>query len=183
MVNNTKDLVNFLLNNYLKEINIAVDMTVGNGNDSKIILEFLKPDKLYCFDVQKRAIENSKNLIGIRENVHFILDTHANVDVYVKDRIDFAIYNLGYLPTGDKKITTLSKDVILSIEKLLKLLKEEGVIIITFYPGHENGKIEAEEISNHLSKLPQKDFSILKFEFLNQMNNPPFVIMVTRLKI
>lgn len=182
MVNNTKDLIKFLLKNYVEKVEIAVDMTVGNGNDSKAILETLNPKKLYCFDIQEVAIENSKKLIGNIENVKYILDSHCNLDRYVEEKIDFAIYNLGYLPNGDKSITTISKDVIESLEKLLENLNDKGKIILTFYPGHESGKIESEEISDFLSKLSQKIFSIIKFEFINQQNNPPYVIMISKIK-
>lgn len=182
MVNNTKDLIKFLLENYIKKVEVAVDMTLGNGKDAKNILEITEPKKLYCFDIQKIAIENSKKLIGDFENIKFILDSHTNLDKYISDKIDLAVYNLGYLPTGDKFITTLSEDVILSLKKLLDMLNDEGKIILTFYPGHESGKKESEEVSIYLSTISQKYFSIIKFDFINQKNNPPFVIMISKIK-
>lgn len=32
---------------------IAVDMTAGNGFDSKFILDEINPEKLYAFDIQE----------------------------------------------------------------------------------------------------------------------------------
>lgn len=183
MGNNTKSLIDFLMKNYVNKVDIAVDMTLGNGNDAKNILDILKPEKLYGFDIQKEAISNTHKLLGEEyKNYELILDSHVNIDRYIDCRIDFAIYNLGYLPSGDKNITTLSSDVILSLEKIINMLNINGNVILTFYPGHEQGMIESLEIKEYLSKLSQKNFSIIKFDFINQKNNPPFVIMINKLK-
>ena len=67
-----------------ENINIAVDMTAGNGHDSKFILENNKPQKLFAFDIQELAKENTLDLIGENPNFSFILDIHANIDKYIK---------------------------------------------------------------------------------------------------
>ena len=51
IINNTKNLIEFFMGSYIKDVNIAVDMTVGNGFDAQNILEIIKPKKLYCFDI------------------------------------------------------------------------------------------------------------------------------------
>ena len=62
-INNTKTLIEFFMQSYVENVEVAVDMTVGNGFDSKNILEILKPKKLYCFDIQQDALDNSKKLL------------------------------------------------------------------------------------------------------------------------
>ena len=110
VINSTKNLIEFFMHNYVKDVKIAVDMTVGNGFDSKNILEILKPEKLYCFDIQQEALDNSKKLLKQYSNFELILENHKNFDKFVKENIDFAMYNLGYLPKGDKNITTNAED-------------------------------------------------------------------------
>ena len=125
-INNTKTLIEFFMKNYIDKIKVAVDMTVGNGFDSKNILEILQPEKLYCFDIQQEALDNSKILLAKYLNCELILENHKNFDKYVKENIDFAIYNLGYLPKGDKYITTNAEDVEESLKKLLEKLNFKG---------------------------------------------------------
>lgn len=181
MLNNTKSIINFLIKNYIDEVSIAVDMTCGNGIDSKIILDNFNVKKLYCFDIQKEAIDNTKELLKSYFKYELILDNHKNFDKYVKENIDFVIYNLGYLPKGDKNITTNYLDVKASLVKVLKKLNKKAVIFITFYPGHFFGKIESIEILKFLENLNQKEYIVLKFYFENQKNNPPFFVMVQKI--
>lgn len=181
MIDNTKQINRNLILNIKKENIVAVDMTCGNGYDSKFILENLNPKVLYAFDIQEASKENTKKLLGtFQENFKFILDNHKNLDKYVKEKVDLAIYNLGYLPSGDKSITTNYKDVIESLEKLFSLMIKDSLIIITFYPGHDSGKEESINIEKYLSNLSQKEFSILKYNFLNQKNNPPYLVSISK---
>ena len=179
-INNTKTLIEFFMQSYVENVEVAVDMTVGNGFDSKNILEILKPKKLYCFDIQQDALDNSKKLLEDFSNYELILENHRDFDKYVKENVDFAMYNLGYLPKGDKNITTNAVDVEKSLKKLLGKLNKNGVIFITFYIGHLCGQIESAEISRFLKNLEQKEFTVLKFLFENQKNNPPIVYLVEK---
>lgn len=180
-INNTKTLIEFFMKNYIDKIKVAVDMTVGNGFDSKNILEILQPEKLYCFDIQQEALDNSKILLEKYLNCELILENHKNFDKFVKENIDFAIYNLGYLPKGDKNITTNAENVEESLKKLLGKLNSKGIIFITFYIGHSAGQIESLEVSKFIQKLNQKEYTILKFTFENQKNNPPYVVMIQKI--
>lgn len=184
MITNTKNLLLFLLSKYIGRINSSVDMTSGNGHDSRLIIEEKKPYIHYAFDIQAQAKENTLELLnqsGIDlSRFRFILDSHAKLKKYVEEKIDLFIYNLGYLPAGDHMITTRAKDVIESLNQALTLLNDGGHILITFYPGHPEGKNEAEEVVSFLMGLDQRAYNIIKFDFINQVNNPPFVIMVEK---
>lgn len=155
-------------------------MTAGNGNDSKFILDKKNPKILYAFDIQKLSQERCQKLIGQRENFKFILDDHKNIEKYIEEKIDLFIYNLGFLPRGNKSITTNYKSVIKSLESALSLLNKNGLILITFYPGHEAGKNEALYVGDFLKNLDQKKFQLIKYEFFNQINNPPFLISIRK---
>ena len=60
-------------------------------------------------------------------------------------------------------------------------LNSKGLIFITFYIGHSAGQIESLEISKFLQNLNQKEYTILKFTFENQKNNPPYVVMIQKI--
>lgn len=181
MIDNTKNLVRKILIEEAKRNGIVLDMTCGKGYDSKFILDNLNPKKLYAFDIQELAREKTKETLGdFPENFNFILDSHKNLDLYVKEKIDLAIFNLGYLPSSDKTITTNYKEVIEAIKKILDLAQKGTLIVITLYPGHMEGKEESIHIEEYLTEISQKEYSILKYSFINQKNNPPYVIKITK---
>ena len=73
---------------------IYVDGTLGRGGHSKLILEKLKGGKLYCFDLDEEAIEESRKFLKGYENVTFIHDNFMNMDSYV-DHVDGILLDLG----------------------------------------------------------------------------------------
>lgn len=184
MIDNTKNLLNFLIKNYIYHVDVALDLTAGNGFDSKNILEAFPVRKLYAFDIQKESRVATMKLLeeaGLNlTNFEFIMGGHENVLSYIEEEVDLAVYNLGYLPKASHEITTEYKKVIKSLEGVLQLLSRQGVIFITFYPGHEQGREESLYIPEFLEKLNQREFSVLRFEFINQKNNPPFCIMIQK---
>lgn len=78
----------------VKEDGIYVDGTLGRGGHSKLILEKLKNGKLYCFDLDEKAIEESKQLLKDYDNVIYIHDNFMNMNKYV-DQVDGILLDLG----------------------------------------------------------------------------------------
>ena len=115
-----------VLINKISTQDIFVDMTMGNGNDTLFLCKIAK--FVYAFDIQQIALDNTKKKLidNNLSNYSLILDTHENIDLYIKESVKGFIYNLGYLPTGDKNITTLYTSTINSLNKALLLLKEKG---------------------------------------------------------
>lgn len=179
MIEKTTDLAKEILKRK-KGIKIAVDMTAGNGHDSKFILDELKPQSLYAFDIQQQAKDKTLKLLGPRENLTFILDSHANIDSYIEEEIDLVVYNLGYLPKGNKEITTKVKSTLASLEKSLALLSKSGTVLITVYPGHPAGEVEAKGLGESLAKLEQNKFTVMKISYENKVNKPPFIYIIEK---
>lgn len=176
--NNTKTLVESFMKNKIPNSKICVDMTFGNGNDSYTMLSINENIEVYGFDIQQSCINNARKI----DNLQVINDSHLHFDNYINDKIDFAVFNLGYLPGGDKNITTDYDTVIKTLKKLLKVMNIEGQIVITFYPGHKPGHEESINIIKFLQKLNQKEFNVIRYDFINQINNPPFVCLIERIK-
>ncbi len=78
----------------VKEDGIYVDGTLGRGGHSKLILQKLKKGKLYCFDLDEEAIEESKEVLKDYENVVYIHDNFANMSSYV-EKVDGILLDLG----------------------------------------------------------------------------------------
>lgn len=78
----------------VKEGGIYVDGTLGRGGHSKLILQKLGKGKLYCFDLDVEAIEESKEVLKDYDNVVYIHDNFANMNRYV-DKVDGILLDLG----------------------------------------------------------------------------------------
>lgn len=183
---NVHTIVDDIIETIIEDDWICVDATVGNGLDACKIVEKVKDKGIfYGFDIQKRALENTKELFESLEyegnNIFLFEDNHENIRKYVKSNIDFFIMNLGYLPGGDKNITTKWKSTISFIKNALEIININGIGIIVFYPGHKEGYDELLYVSEYLSELDQKSFNVLKYEFINQKNNPPQLVVIERI--
>lgn len=173
------DFAKEVIKDHIEEEDTAIDMTCGRGNDTLFLAKYAK--KVYTFDIQKEALEETKLLLKDYNNVEYIHDTHANIKNYINTQIGCAMYNLGYLPKGDHKITTNAEEVSISIDKLLPLLKKKGIVTICVYHGHEEGKKEKQALETKLESLNQKEYEVLKYQFVNQINNPPFLYIIQKL--
>lgn len=173
--------VNLICNKLIKKGDIVVDATCGNGNDT-LMLSLLSK-KVYAFDIQKKAIEKTKNLLKKNNvnNVFLINDSNELIDEYLNDykgKISLVIYNLGYLPGGNKTITTNHKTTLKSVKKALDMLNNKGVILIVFYP-HEEGKKEQETVLDYLDK---HNINYVKYTNTNNVNAPFLIKIKNNLK-
>ncbi|WP_328133307.1 class I SAM-dependent methyltransferase [Paenibacillus validus] len=48
------------------------------------------------------------------------------------------------------------------------------------YTGHPGGPEEAEAVEAWAAALPQADYQVLTYRFLNQRNRPPYVIAIEK---
>ncbi len=164
----------------------VVDCTMGNGNDSLKLAQLVgNSGRVFSFDIQKEAIEISKSKLeeeGLLNRVSLINDGHENIDKYILKEVDFIIYNLGYLPGGNKEIVTKSETTVESIIKGLSLLSPNGTLLVVSYIGHSGGMDENNEIEIMFESLEQREYNVVKFQFFNQKNNPPIVYMIEKSK-
>ncbi|MBM7635634.1 tRNA (mnm(5)s(2)U34)-methyltransferase [Streptococcus saliviloxodontae] len=174
-----------LSHEFLEEVldgnSIAVDATMGKGNDTAFLAGLAK--KVYAFDVQQEALDKTQerlDQLGI-SNAQLILDGHQNVDKYVEDPIRAAIFNLGYLPTADKSIITQPDTTLVAIEKILEGLEIGGRLAIMIYYGHAGGDKEKDAVLDYMSHLDQKLFTVMTYQPINQINTPPFLVMAEKL--
>ncbi|WP_312506631.1 class I SAM-dependent methyltransferase [Lysinibacillus sp.] len=176
----------WLLKDSIAEGDTVVDATAGNGHDT-LFLAQLVGDKgqVYAFDVQKEAVDATLHRLldhGLEHRALVLNKGHEEISNFVHKPVAAAIFNLGYLPGSNHDIITQPTTTIQAIEDLLKLLKIGGLIVLVIYHGHPGGKEERDSVIDYVSKLPQKYVHVLKYEFLNQQNDPPFVIALEKIK-
>ena len=99
---------------------------------------------------------------------------------YVSEKICVGMFNLGYLPGGDKTITTMHKTTLPAIEAAIDILDNDGGILIAVYPGHAEGAIEGELITEMLSKLDRRKICVSKLQIINSPTSPFFFLIEKR---
>lgn len=170
---------------FLKEVldkqSIAVDATMGNGYDTAFLASLSQ--RVYAFDVQQQALTKTQERLEQQglTNAELILAGHEQVDQYVKEPIRAAIFNLGYLPNADKTLITRPETTILSLAKILDRLELGGRIAIMVYYGHDGGSREKEELLDYIGQLNQRQVTAMLYQPINQMNQPPFLIMLEKI--
>lgn len=173
-----------LLKEKIDKNSIVIDATAGNGNDT-LFLAKTSAKKVYAFDIQDMAIENTKKLLAennLLDKVEVIKDSHENFDKYVEEKFRAAVFNLGYLPKADHSVTTLGDITKRTLEKMLVRLEKDGLIAIVVYWGHENGKIEKEIVLDFVKNLDQKYYQVLSYDFINQKNEAPFLLAIEKIR-
>lgn len=160
----------------------VVDATLGNGHDACMLAELVgETGHVIGFDLQADAVERSAQTLAekallARCALHAI--GHQHMADYVHTPIRAAVFNLGWLPGGDKSVTTLWDTTHVAIETALSLLLPGGVCTVCAYPGHAAGDQERHALMDWLSTLRPQQFNVLHHRFLNAGPGAPecFVI-------
>ena len=129
---------------HLGKGDIAVDFTMGNGNDTLFLSRTVgESGKVYAFDIQSEALTSTKAFLEANSapnNYTLIHDSHHKACEYIKEPIKAGMFNLGYLPrSGKKAVTTMRQTTMPAVEAAISLLAPDGVLLIAIYPGHEEG--------------------------------------------
>lgn len=171
----------FLNGGHIEKNSVLVDFTMGNGHDTEYLCSLVPDGKVYAFDIQQSALDNTAKRLSDAgfSNAELILDSHANVKNYVKCGIDGGLFNLGYLPGGDKSIHTMRTSTLPAIKAAIELLNPGCVLVINVYPGHEEGKLEGEMLYGALSEYDKKYYCITNFRIINS-HDAPFIFAVEK---
>lgn len=107
--------VHHVLKGKINKNDVVIDATMGNGNDTVFLAELVGPGgSVFAFDIQQIAVDRTlKKLVdnGLDDhNIRLINDGHENIESYSTGAIDAAMFNLGYLPQGDRSIITKPGD-------------------------------------------------------------------------
>jgi len=172
----------------VKEGDIVVDATVGNGHDTLYLAERVGlSGHVFGFDIQAQAIENTTKRLRehqMETRVTLVQASHAELRTHIpsqyKGRITGAMFNLGYLPGGDKQIVTKPNSTIAAIEQLLEIMAPEGIIVLVIYHGHPEGAIERDALLQYVSTIDQQRAHVIRYEFMNQINHPPFIVAIEK---
>ncbi len=147
------------LNSYLKPEHICIDATCGNGNDTLFLAQ--RSSKVYGFDIQHQAIENTQKRCEKMTNVKLFQMSHDLMEDVVHESVDCVIFNFGYLPKADPSIITLPQTSLKALKSAMNLLRVGGVLVLCCYVGHPGGQEETDQIDEWI--LQQKAEVVLAY--------------------
>lgn len=169
----------------LKDGDIAIDGTAGNGNDTLLLAEGVgEKGKVYAFDIQKEALDNTyKRLVDnkLEKRVILLNKSHSFLQESVQEKqVAVIMFNFGYLPGGNHDVITKLESTIPAINQGLELLKKNGIMSLMLYPGHYGGKWETDGVISMVKKLNPKHYTVLHYNFINLHQFPPQLIMIEK---
>ena len=175
------DLQKHFILTHLKEGDVAVDFTMGNGHDTEFLSKTVGPmGHVFAFDVQEQALASTADHlreVNCPDNYTLILDSHHNVKKYVDVPIKAGMFNLGYLPGSDKSVTTMRETTLPAIEAAISLMDRDAIILVAVYPGHAEGEAEGKLICEYLSSLSRYKVCATRINILNSPTSPFFIII------
>lgn len=200
LITKTTGWVMDILSHYVREGDAVIDATMGNGHDTVALARLVGAEgRVFAFDVQEQALANTEALLRrideqeesagggkLRRRVQLILDSNVNLRRYVEQSADepravaAALFNLGYLPGGDKSITTTAEETLHAASEALETVKPDGLVAMVLYSGHEQGAKEKELLLQWAERLPAKEYHVAYVSMWNQKKHPPELLLVTK---
>ncbi|WP_246233572.1 class I SAM-dependent methyltransferase [Pelistega europaea] len=175
-----------LVRERVKKGDYVIDATLGNGHDTLMLAQLVGEQGIVmAFDVQEQAFLKSRELLqqyNALGPVVFVHDSHANMQQHWNISAPKVImFNLGYLPGADKQYTTQVESTLTALKQSLELLDKQGLLVAVIYPGHPEGRQEDIAVSQWASQLNQREFQVLRYDFINQINSPPYLLAIEKL--
>lgn len=160
----------WIIKRVLQPGDVGFDATVGNGNDLVMMASLVGEQGLVIgCDVQEHAIESAKTRAakqGLSDRVRLYVESHENIDRICADacitQLRAIMFNLGYLPGGEKSIHTNRETTIAALRKSLELLAPGGVMTIVAYRGHVHGAEETRDVLAWCNDLPLTQFEVVQ---------------------
>ena len=164
----------------------AIDATMGNGHDTCWLCGLAGEEgRVYAFDIQPEAVERTRERLegeGLVQRAELFCAGHERMAEFVHEQVDAVVFNLGWLPGAEHGVTTQTETTLRAVNAALSLLKEDALMTVCIYPGHEEGTRELGALLEWGAGLDEKRYDVLLKTYLNQSNNPPRMMAVRKKK-
>lgn len=162
----------------------VIDATLGNGHDACMLAELVgESGHVIGFDIQPDAVARTAEALraaGLSERCELHAVGHQRMLDYVSGPVRAVVFNLGWLPGGDKSVTTRWETTQTAIEAALSLLLPGGVCTVCAYPGHAAGDEERRQLMTWLASLRPQAFNVLHHRFLNAGPGAPECFIIQK---
>ena len=150
---------------------VVIDATAGNGHDTCFLAQLVGSDGVvFAFDVQPTALartaerleQHGLSAARLCESDHAALQ--SVIPGELQGLIAAVMFNLGYLPGGDKSVITRRESTLAALNASLTVLRSGGVVTILAYPGHPGGDSETDAVTEFVAELNEKEFEMNTFQ-------------------
>jgi predicted methyltransferase len=161
---------------------IAIDATVGNGHDTAFLVNQVGPSgRVFGFDIQQSAIASTL-MKADADCLTLIQASHALMDEKIPKqhhgKISAIMFNLGYLPGGDKSIITQTASTLTALTVACRLLANGGIITVMAYPGHPGGDVETAQVNDWCVQLNPEQFVVRIFYSVGNRDSTPRLFVI-----
>jgi methylase of polypeptide subunit release factors len=185
LVNTAHDLIRDIL----RPGDTAIDATVGNGHDTAFLAEQVGPSgRVYGFDIQQAAIDSTLEKFRrseLSDCLTLLLASHADmiekIPVDLHGRINAIMFNLGYLPGGDKSVITLTDSTLAALTAASRILAVNGIITLLAYPGHQGGDQETDQVKIWCEQLNPEQFKVSTIYSTAHKESAPRLFVINRI--
>ena len=166
---------------------LVCDATAGHGQDTALLAEALAAQgggSLWACDIQPDALRASQERMrtllapefALREDgdgwaasrpdgaelkLQWTLGSHTDLLSTVADgAARLVVFNLGYLPGGDKSVVTTAETTLAAIAQAQRAVCAGGCVSATIYSGHAEGKREEEALLEYAASQPMDRWSV-----------------------
>lgn len=186
LINTAHDLIRDILH----PGDIAIDATVGNGHDTLFLAEQVTPSgHVYGFDIQQAAIDSALDKFRqahIPECLTLIHASHADmsekIPAALHGKIKAIMFNLGYLPGGDKSVITQTDSTLTALTVAARILAVNGIITLLAYPGHPGGDMETDQVKNWCEQLDTEQFEVSTIYSTEHKDTAPRLFVIRKLR-
>lgn len=177
-------LSHLLMRSFVRAGHRAVDATCGNGHDTLLLAELTgSQGHVWGFDIQLQAItETARKLAeaGLDGHVTLLHSGHEQLAKYLAVTVQLVLFNLGYLPGGDRSIITRPETTLVALQQSLELLSAGGITMVTIYPGHNGGNEERQLVDGWASALDPKKYFSWRMGQLNVASDAPYCVIIQK---
>ena len=168
---------------------LTVDATAGNGHDTLFLAQCCgQAGKVRAFDVQAPAVQatlarlqQARERGGMLAPCHVQQASHALMgDLLPQEwqgRVAAILFNLGYLPGGDKSLITRPESTLTALDAAAKFLAPGGILSVVAYPGHPGGGGEAKQILAWAETLDPRKWEALRANSLQRADSPFLLLL------
>lgn len=177
-------LSHLFLHDFLRDGDYAVDATCGNGNDTLLLARLAGiTGHVWSFDIQQQAVDETARRLdkeGLASRVTLLKCGHEELLQHVSGPVQVVLFNLGYLPGGDRTVITSPETTVFALEHSLQLLAPGGVVLVAVYPGHSGGTEEQFGVDNWASLLDPRTFHCWRMGQTNVKSGAPYLLLIQK---
>ncbi len=176
-----------IIRQVLRPGDIAIDATAGNGHDTRFLADLVgESGHVFAIDLQPEALHRTVALLSEAESarVHLMQRDHAELKTFIPEphhgHVAAVMFNLGYLPGGDRSLATRTDSTLQAIRSALEITRPGGVLTIIAYPGHAGGADESIAVEGLIRDLSPLDYETTTHSAATESASAPCLFVVRK---